>query len=188
MKAFRDRLTCKEILTGKHPWWSLHRSRNPEIFRSPKFIGVTTSRKIEVVYDKDEQLVVTDACYVFKVCGQYDYRFVLGLLHSALFAWCYRTANQGDGRVIPQVKAAKLSSLPIRTIDFSNPTDTARHDRMVELVERMLDLNRQLAEAKEPQTKTVLQRQIETTDRQIDRLVYELYSLTEDEIKIIEGS
>jgi predicted type IV restriction endonuclease len=30
------------------------------------------------------------------------------------------------------------------------------------------------SETKEPQAKTVLQRQIETTDRQIDRLVYEL--------------
>jgi len=59
---------------------------------------------------------------------------------------------------------------------------------MVELVEQMLDLNKQMAEAKEPQTKTVLQRQIETTDRQIDRLVYELYELTEEEIKIVEGS
>jgi hypothetical protein len=59
---------------------------------------------------------------------------------------------------------------------------------MVELVEQMLGLNKQLAESKEPQTKTVLQRQIETTDRQIDRLVYELYELTEEEIKIVEES
>ena len=32
------------------------------------------------------------------------------------------------------------------------------------------------------------QRQIEATDRQIDTRVYELYGLTEEEIKIIEGS
>ena len=32
-----------------------------------------------------------------------------------------------------------------------------------------------------------LQREIESTDRAIDRLVYELYSLTEDEAKIVEG-
>ena len=34
--------------------------------------------------------------------------------------------------------------------------------------------------------KTVLQRQITATDHQIDRLVYELYKLTAEEIKIIE--
>ena len=52
----------------------------------------------------------------------------------------------------------------------------------------MLDLNKRLAEAREPQTKTVLQRQVETTDRQIDRLVYKLYELTEEEIRIVEES
>jgi hypothetical protein len=34
----------------------------------------------------------------------------------------------------------------------------------------------------------MLQRQIQATDAQIDRLVYELYGLTEDEIKIVEVS
>ena len=34
--------------------------------------------------------------------------------------------------------------------------------------------------------KTRCQREIEATDRQIDQLVYELYSLTEEEIKIVE--
>ena len=32
----------------------------------------------------------------------------------------------------------------------------------------------------------LLQRQIDATNRQIDKLVYELYDLTEDEIKIVE--
>ena len=32
-----------------------------------------------------------------------------------------------------------------------------------------------------------LQRQVDSTDREIDRLVYELYGLTEEEIRIVEG-
>jgi len=64
----------------------------------------------------------------------------------------------------------------------------ARHDRMVALVERMLALQVQLAAAKTPTAKTALQRQIAGTDRQIDRLVYELYELTEEEIGIVAGS
>jgi hypothetical protein len=39
-----------------------------------------------------------------------------------------------------------------------------------------------------PQMPTVLQRKIYTTDRQIDRLVYELYELTDEEIAIVEGT
>ena len=41
--------------------------------------------------------------------------------------------------------------------------------------------------AKTPQEKEMLARQIESTDGAIDRLVYELYGLTEEEVKIVGG-
>jgi hypothetical protein len=112
----------------------------------------------------------------------------LGILNSKLLFWYLKLiSNRFRGGWITCTKQY-VGKLPIRAIDFSDPADKARHDRIVELVEQMLNLNKQLAGSKEPQTKTVLQRQIETTDRQIDRLVYELYELTEDEIKIVERS
>jgi hypothetical protein len=62
----------------------------------------------------------------------------------------------------------------------------ARHDRIVGLVERTLELHERLAEAKIQREKTVIQHQIDATDRQIDRLVYELYGLSDEEIAIVE--
>jgi hypothetical protein len=59
---------------------------------------------------------------------------------------------------------------------------------MVALVEQMLTLHKQLPETSTPHEKTALQRRIEATDGQIDALVYELYGLTEEEIRIAEGS
>ncbi len=38
-----------------------------------------------------------------------------------------------------------------------------------------------------PDEKERLERQIQATDRQIDNLVYELYGLTAEEIRIVEG-
>jgi predicted nucleic acid-binding Zn-ribbon protein len=52
----------------------------------------------------------------------------------------------------------------------------------------MLSLNKQLPAAKTDHEKTALQRQIDATDRQIDQLVYELYGLTEEEIKIVQDN
>ena len=52
--------------------------------------------------------------------------------------------------------------------------------------ETLFSLNRQFASAKTAHEKTALQRKIDATDRQIDNLVYELYGLTDDEIKIVE--
>jgi len=51
----------------------------------------------------------------------------------------------------------------------------------------MLDLNRRLDTAKAPHEKEVLAGMIDATDREIDRLVYELYGLTEEEIAVVEG-
>jgi hypothetical protein len=59
---------------------------------------------------------------------------------------------------------------------------------MVALVTQMLDLNKRLQDASLDHEKTLLQRQIEATDAAIDTLVYELYRLTEEEIKIVEGA
>ena len=57
---------------------------------------------------------------------------------------------------------------------------------MVELVEGMLDLHKRLASARTAQDKTVIQRQIDAVDNQIDQLVYQLYNLTDEEIGIVE--
>jgi hypothetical protein len=57
---------------------------------------------------------------------------------------------------------------------------------MVELVEMMLKLHKDLPKAKTPHEQESLQRQIAATDKAIDALVYELYGLTEAEIRIVE--
>ena len=62
------------------------------------------------------------------------------------------------------------------------------HDKMVELVGQMLTHHKQLTRAKTPDEKIRIQRQIDATDQQIDQLVYELYELTEKEIKVVEES
>jgi hypothetical protein len=112
--------------------------------------------------------------------------YLLGILNSRLLTYIYRSMAQEEGRTFAQVKTFRVKKLPIRTISFSNPIDKARHDQLVQLVERMLDLNKRLPAARNPQEKTVIQRQIEATDRQIDQMVYDLYGLDKDEIAIVE--
>ena len=52
----------------------------------------------------------------------------------------------------------------------------------------MLELHGQAAGARTPQEQTALARQIAATDAQIDCLVYDLYGLSEDEIRIVQGA
>jgi type II restriction/modification system DNA methylase subunit YeeA len=50
----------------------------------------------------------------------------------------------------------------------------------------MLSLHKRLTSKLLPQKREQIEREIVATDRQIDQLVYQLYGLTEDEIKIVE--
>lgn len=52
----------------------------------------------------------------------------------------------------------------------------------------MLALHQRLAAARTDREETNLKRQIDAADRRIDRLVYDLYDLTEKEIRIVEGT
>jgi len=65
------------------------------------------------------------------------------------------------------------------------PPYIAWHAKLVSLVERMLELRKQ--SPRTPQEQEMVKREIESTDGGIDRLVYELYGLTEDEIRIVES-
>ena len=79
-----------------------------------------------------------------------------------------------------------MKSFPIRTIDFDNPADVALHDKMVDLVDEMLRLHKQLP-GLTGEGRRVTEALIETVDSEIDALVYRLYGLSEDEVAIVEG-
>ena len=76
--------------------------------------------------------------------------------------------------------------MPIRVLDLKQKRQKTQHDRVLSLVDQMQDLQTRIATAKSDLAKASLERQITATDRQIDQLVYELYELTPDEIKIVE--
>jgi hypothetical protein len=113
--------------------------------------------------------------------------YVLGLLNSKLLYWRLRSiSNLFRGGWITCTKQY-VETLPIRRINFSDPADKAQHDRVVSSVEQMLDLHKRLAAAQDTGERERLQRLIDSTDQQIDALVYELYGLTPEEIEIVEG-
>ncbi|MEN6443076.1 MAG: hypothetical protein ABFC71_04910 [Methanoregula sp.] len=82
----------------------------------------------------------------------------------------------------------QFAPCPCLILSFADPADKARHDLMVSLVTQMPDLNKKVQDARLEQEKTMLHRQVEATDAAIDKLVYELYGLTEEEIGIVEGT
>jgi hypothetical protein len=170
-------------------WYCYGRPQNMDRFEVPEKIVLPDVTNRGTCFLDRERKWLLDTAYaiVLKPNISLDLRFLLGILNSPLLTYFLKETGTALRGGYFRMKTAYLNPFPIRPINFSDPADKARHDRMVALVEQMLALHKQLAAAKTPDAKTVLQRQVDATDKQIDRLVYELYGLTEEEIAVVEG-
>jgi len=167
-------------------WWELRACDYYEGYAKNKIIWPEIAKESRFTYDNQQYYLNKTGFFTST-----DDLYLLGLLNSKLI-WLFlkRTCSVlGDadkrGRLLQQ--KIYVEQIPIRTINPNNPADIDHHDRLVTLVTQMLDLNKKLQDARLEQEKTMLSRQIEATDAAIDKLVYELYGLTEEEIAVVEG-
>ena len=189
----------KKLLEGREKgrfktaqWYQFGRTQNLGMWEQPKLMIPYMITDLAAYLDRSD-----DFYFINVTTGGYgitsDERsgslaYLCGLLNSRLLNFCLKRVSTTFHGGYFAANKQYIEQLPIRPINFADATDVARHDRMVALVEAMLDLHRKLAAAVTDQEKTVHQRQIVATDRQIDRLVYELYGLTEEEIGIVESA
>ncbi|MEX2174848.1 MAG: hypothetical protein WD872_10830 [Pirellulaceae bacterium] len=80
-----------------------------------------------------------------------------------------------------------LEGFPVVRLNQEDRAERTAHECLATFSKQMLDLHAQLAKTKTGHAHTVLRRQIDATDRQIDRLVYRLYGLTDAEIALVES-
>jgi type I restriction-modification system DNA methylase subunit len=117
--------------------------------------------------------------------------YLLGLLNSRLAAFYFThtcAGLEGAGETYLRFFGQYLEGFPLRTPDLSHPAEKAMHDRMVALVDRMLELNKKKHSGKlAPSELDRLEREISSTDQEIDELVYELYAVTDEEREVVEG-
>ena len=187
---FRERLMKRrEAAQGKIPWYSLNWPRRRKLFNEPKLVIRQTADRILAAFDDNQWFCLKSVIIVQLPYGsEIQYQYLLALLNSRLIHFLYDYLVGEKARVFPEVKPVKLFQLPIRTINFSDPSDVNQYNILVSLVESMQGLHSSLIATKSPSDKQMLQRQIETTDKQIDAVFYELYGLTDEEIKIVEES
>jgi hypothetical protein len=164
-------------------WWELWACDYYGEFEEPKIVYAEIAAIGQFTLDLNCSYYDTTAYIMVK---DTELTYLLGLFNSKLWSFVFSNTSSKIRGGFYRWKRQYMSPLPIRTIDFSDPADVARHDRMVELVQTMLDLHKQLSSAGPDHDRTLIARRIEATDRQIDALVYELYGLTEEEIGIVE--
>ncbi|GAB4545404.1 MAG: hypothetical protein Fur002_19460 [Anaerolineales bacterium] len=162
--------------------------RNPSIFEESKKVMVRQTGDSIIATIVEVGFVARNNMHIIlQKSEHYKLEYLLGLMNSSFMDFAYSFINPEKGEALAEIKKKHVEKLPIRAINFADPAEKAQHDKMVTLVEQMLASHKSLAAAQSPSAKERLERQIESTDREIDALVYQLYGLTEEEIKIVEG-
>ncbi|TPH63537.1 class I SAM-dependent DNA methyltransferase [Helicobacter pylori] len=116
---------------------------------------------------KDQEMLFLNICNL-SYCKEREHaKFLVGLLNSRLLDWLFRKTSTNN-----HVNLYELETLPIPQITKSNQPTA---DKIIALVDKILALKE-----KDPKANT------QELEKEIDALVYQLYNLTDEEIKIIE--
>jgi hypothetical protein len=134
---------------------------------NPKILIRQTSDRIRGSYDEDNFYCQNS---IFIITSQsVNLKYLLAILNSKLMNFYYMTKNPQEGKVFAEIKPSVIKSIPIKDADEKEQLKTKL------LVDKILT-----AKKADPNADTS---QLETA---IDHLVYKLYDLTYEEIKIID--
>ena len=175
LRGFEKDLRARyEVRRGDYDWWVIRQVASTDIFDNPKLVYPDLCSKAKFALNVDSTYPNNT---VF--CIPTDNVALLCFLNSRLgWYWITRIcpANRGGAyRLFNQY----INRLPVKA-------GLQDHPELLVLGKDMLTLHERLIKSKTTHERTSLARQIEATDREIDQLVYELYGLTDEEIRIVE--
>lgn len=158
----------EKAITSDNKPYGLHRAREEKFFKGEKIVSLRKCVGRPCFSYNDFDCYVPAMYYVIKTT-RFNMKFLTGVLNSKLIAFWLRNKGkmQGDNY---QVDKEPLMNIPLPAVNAT------MQQPIITIIDRILDAKR-------------INRQAETSslESEIDRLVYQLYGLTEEEIKIVEG-
>jgi len=174
----------RENQLGRIEFKHLHWPRDEAFFRrGPKVLCVRKCQRPVCVYTEAPAYVMM-AVNVIRTM-RLDLRFLCALLNSRLIYFWLDQSGKKQGDQL-QVDKEPLTRIPLLHADDCSKAGPGKTRRIVELVEDMIRLHESTASARDTHRLATGKRQIAATDRQIDQLVYELYGLTDEQIRVVE--
>lgn len=181
-----------------------YNSMFPELFENEKlmFINVVSDR-LRFCYDNEgfynshtvincvkiENLKTANHISAKKIVSKktkikyedYNLKYILGVVNSNIINWYFLNYLSENLHFYPN----DAKSLPIPKLNHFNQET---HDTIVSLVDQMLVAKKQQLTAVTERDKSYLEEKCKNLDNKINELVYELFGLSEEEIKIVENS
>jgi hypothetical protein len=143
-----------------------------------------TGYPLIATYDNSGIFPEQSLYFLFNNCSDNSLKYITAVINSPLFQFVYINHLVTNKKSTPQLKKIDLDRFPIY---LCKGQDKETHDLIVQYVDRLLRLYERKSTLLLSQQSRQIEHEIEHYEREINRLIYELYGLTEDEIKIIEG-
>ena len=150
-------------------WWNLRACAYYSEFDEEKIVYPETTHSANFCYDSGE-FFLDKTC--FMITGS-DLKILVGLLSSTLMTFAYKRYCGGTVLGAKGYQYNKHALEKLRVVRIS----ASQKESFIALVNQILDAKRTDSDA----DMTIL-------EKKIDKLVYALYDLTDDEIAIVEGS
>ena len=174
LKAHLDYL--KDFITSSNKPYGLHRPRKKKYFENPKIIFKNMFVKVEFAYDVSEHFYYGFSfSSIIQKDTNYDLKYILALLNSKFAQnWFYKNGKKRGAGV--DIGVEKLRLFPVKNITSDE------QKQFVNLVDKILNIIKD----DDYLNNTNKQIKVKEIEKEIDQLVYNLYNLKPDEVKIIE--
>lgn len=154
--------------------------RDPKIFQAEEKIIVRQTGDCIIATIIGKDFICRNNLHII-ISNQLSHKFILGILNSKLTNFYYFQINPERGEALAEVKKQHVEQLPI-----PKNISSKQENEIIHLVEQLLALNKDKQTATLSSQKEQLQHRIEYAEDKINQIIYDLYDLTAEEIKIIE--
>ena len=192
-KSWKKVIDGKEINSYKINWrgnyvhygnW-LHRKRDEKYFLNPKILIRQIGNTPIATFDNQNYYTLNTLYNIISI-SDYSLKYLLAIINSNLGKWFWKKVNSDFKTLFPKIKKSEIESIPVSKIDFNSKSNKNQYNEIIKHVDLLLKLNEDLKSEKLQSKIEQIKTRIEHSEEKINQLVYELYELTPEEIKIIE--
>ncbi len=190
-KTYRRYLEGKDInpyiIEYKDRWLkygeNLAAPRDPILFEGERILVRRIVGKTLISAYTDSDFVTSQLLQIVKPFKPEDTKYLLGILNSKLLAYYFRKKYNRQDKTFPEIRIYELCSLPIKRLEKAS---ASIRQKMAKYADDIINLKEENSKTKLQSKKEQLDSKIDFCEDQINNLVYEIYGLTKEEIKLIE--
>ena len=162
---------------------------NKDILVKNKIIIRRVANKIIASLDRNGICNVNTIYNLIPKDETYSAEYVLAILNSRLMNYLFKSINPIEDKLFPYLRVYQIENILIYRIDLTSDKGKKEYDELISMTQKMLILNEEIKSVAENSDQWhKIKDEIAKTDKRIDEEVYELYGLTEKEIKIVGKS